>query len=157
ELRAGRLWLGAGRTVTVPRGLQGEVYRLLQDGIPLNLVTRLQLKVFGGARGELLAHVLPDGFQPTATSGELPLRFEPGGSLRVQVRSGEHTLTVVARAAPSANAIVVPQGEGAWAEEEVWSYRSDDRLRITALEGAPPIDPIQAGVPEDWRGMSAFR
>ena len=157
ELRAGRLWLGAVRTVTVPRALQVQVYRLLEDGIPLRLITRLQLKVSGDAREEVLAHALPGGFVPTATSGELPMRFEPDGRLRVQVRSGEHQLTVVARATPAADGIAVPQGEGAWADEEVWSYRSDDRLRITALEGAPPIDPIQAGVPEDWRGMSAFR
>ena len=39
----------------------------------------------------------------------------------------------------------------------MWSYGSNDRLRITALEGAPPIDPIQAGVPDAWRSMSAFR
>jgi hypothetical protein len=157
ELRDRHLWLGAVRTVTVPRALQVQVYRLLEDGIPLNLVTRLQLKVSGDAREEILARVLPEGFTPTSTSGELPMRFEPDGRLRVQVRSGEHQLTIFARATPTADAIVVPQGEGAWGEEEVWTYRSDDRLRITALEGAPPIDPIQAGVPEDWRGMSAFR
>ncbi|HEY7639367.1 MAG TPA: hypothetical protein VH814_06550 [Steroidobacteraceae bacterium] len=157
ELRAGRLWLGAVRTVTVPRALQVQVYRLLEDGIPLSLVTRLQLKVSGDAREEVLARVLPDGFVPTASSGELPMRFEPDGRLRVQVRSGEHLLTIAARATPAADPIAVPQGEGPWAEEEIWSYRSNDRLRITALEGAPPIDPIQAGVPEDWRGMSAFR
>ena len=45
ELREGRLWLGAVRTVTVPRALQVQVYRLLQDDIPLRLTTRLQLKV----------------------------------------------------------------------------------------------------------------
>jgi hypothetical protein len=157
ELRDGRLWLGAVRTVTVPRALQVQVYRLLEDGIPLNLTTRLHLKVSGDAREELLARVLPEGFVPTKTDGELPMRFEPDGRLRVQVRSGEHRLTIMARATPADEAIAVPQGEGAWAGEEVWSYRSDDRLRITALEGAPPIDPIQAGVPEDWRGMSAFR
>lgn len=157
ELRDRRLWLGAVRTVTVPRALQVQVYRLLEDGIPLSLTTRLQLKVSGDAREEVLARVLPEGFVPVAIAGALPMRFESDGRLRVQVRSGEHHLTIIARAAPSAEAIAVPQGEGAWAEEEVWSFRSDDRLRITALEGAPPIDPIQAGVPEDWRGMSAFR
>ena len=90
--------------------------------------------------------MLPDGFVPMATGGELPMRFEPDGRLRVQVRSGEHELTVRA-CHVAADAIAVPQGEGAWADEEVWSYGSNDRLRITALEGAPPIDPIQAGVP----------
>src|SRR5688572_780165 len=157
ELRAGRLWLGAVRTVTVPRALQVQVYRLLQDDIPLRLVTRLQLKVSGDAREEMLARVLPDGFVPMATGGNLPVRFEPDGRLRVQVRSGEHELTITARRAAAGDSITVPQGEGAWADEEVWTYRSSDRLRITALEGAPPIDPIQAGVPEDWRDMSAFR
>ena len=157
ELRAGRLWLGAVRTVTVPRALQVQVYRLLQDDIPLRLTTRLQLKVSGDAREEVLARVLPEGFVPMASTGELPLRFEPDGRLRVQVRSGEHELTIVARAASAADAIAVPQGEGVWADEEVWSYGSNDRLRITALEGAPAIDPIQAGVPDDWRSMSAFR
>ena len=52
ELREGRLWLGAVRTVTVPRALQVQVYRLLQDDIPLRLTTRLQLKVSGDAREE---------------------------------------------------------------------------------------------------------
>ena len=157
ELRGGRLWLGAVRTVTVPRALQVQVYRLLQDDIPLRLTTQLRLKVSGDAREEVLARVLPDGFVPMATTGELPMRFEPDGRLRVQVRSGEHELTIVARATSAADAIAVPQGEGAWADEEVWSYGSNDRLRITALEGAPAIDPIQAGVPDDWRSMSAFR
>jgi hypothetical protein len=69
ELRAGRLWLGAVRTVTVPRALQVQVYRLLQDDIPLQLTTRLQLKVSGDAREEVLARVLPDGFVPMATTG----------------------------------------------------------------------------------------
>lgn len=157
ELRSGRLWLGAVRAVTVPRALQVQVYRLLQDDIPLRLTTRLLLKVSGDAREELLARVLPEGFVPTATGSELPMRFEPDGRLRVQVRSGEHQLTIMARATPSASPIAVPEGEGAWADEEIWSYGSNDRLRITALEGAPPIDPVQAGVPEDWRGVSAFR
>ena len=141
ELRAGRLWLGAVRTVTVPRALQVQVYRLLEDGIPLRLITRLQLKVSGDAREEVLAHVLPDGFVPTATSGELPMRFEPDGRLRVQVRSGEHQLTIVARATPVADGIAVPQGEGAWADEEVWSYRSDDRLRIRRSIRSRPACP----------------
>ena len=157
ELRAGRLWLGAVRAVTVPRALQVQVYRLLQDDIPLQLTTRLQLKVSGDAREEVLARVLPDGFVPLATSGELPMRFEPDGQLRVQLRSGEHELTITARGTSAADTIAVPQGTGTWAGEEVWSYGSNDRLRITALEGAPPIDPIQAGVPDAWRSMSAFR
>jgi hypothetical protein len=157
ELRNDRLWLGAVRTVTVPRALQVQVYRLLEDGIPSQLVTQLQLKVSGDAREELLARVLPEGFVPMTASSALPLRFEQDGRLRVQVRSGEHVVTIIARAASAENSIKVPDGDGAWSEEEVWSYRSNDALRVTAVETATPIDPVQAGVPGDWRELPAFR
>ena len=56
-----------------------------------------------------------------------------------------------------ADRFVLPSGDGAWASDEIWSYRTDDRLRITALEGAQPIDPIQAGVPAIWRDAPTYR
>jgi hypothetical protein len=157
ELRDDRLWLGAVRTVAQPRALQVQVYRLLQDGSPMQLTTQLHLKVSGDAREELLARALPEGFAPLATSGELPFRFEPDGRLRIQVRSGEHIVTIQARAATVAERFVLPSGDGAWASEEIWSYRTDDRLRITAIEGAQPIDPMQAGVPLVWRDAPTYR
>ena len=52
DLRNDRLWLGAVRSVTQPRALQVQVYRLLQDGSPMRLVTQLHLKVSGDAREE---------------------------------------------------------------------------------------------------------
>jgi hypothetical protein len=157
ELRADRLWLGAVRTVTVPRTLQVQVYRLLEDDIPLRLTTRMRLKVSGDGREELLARPLPDGFVAMAASGDLPIRFEPDGTVRVQVRSGEHEVTIVARAAQPTDNITTPAGTGLWAEEEIWSYRSNDRLRITAVESAQSIDPVQAGVPPEWREQPTYR
>jgi hypothetical protein len=157
ELREDRLWLGAVRTVMVPRALQLQVYRLLEDGLPLQLTTQLHLKVSGDAREELLARALPSGFVAMATGGALPMRFEPDGRLRVQVRSGEHVLTIVARSAAATDSIATPGDEGLWAEEEIWSYRSNDRLRVTAIENVAPIDPAQAGVPAEWRDQPAFR
>lgn len=157
ELRGDRLWLGAVRTVSMPRALQVQVYRLLEDGIPLQLTTQLQLKVSGDAREELLAKALPEGFVPMSIDSALPARFEPDGKLRVQVRSGEHVVKLVARAVRPANSIVLAEFDGLWAEDEIWSYRSDDRLRVTAIESPPAIDPAQAGVPDIWRGLPAYR
>jgi hypothetical protein len=157
ELRGGHLWLGAVRTLEQPRALEVHVYRLLQDGSPVDLSTLLQLKVSGDAREELLARVLPEGFVPLAADGVLPFRFEPDGSLRVQVRSGEHSVMIRARAATGANRFTLPSGAGIWPDEEIWGYRSDDRLRITAIDGAQPIDPAQAGVPSGWRNAPTYR
>ena len=46
---------------------------------------------------------------------------------------------------------------GKWAREEIWSFASDDRLRVAAAEGADGIDPAQANVPPEWRQYPAFR
>ncbi|HEX2495132.1 MAG TPA: hypothetical protein VHK24_15270, partial [Steroidobacter sp.] len=157
DLRGDRLWLGAVRTAAQPRALLIQIYRLLQDGSPMELTTELHLKVSGDAREESLARALPDGFAPIATSGDLPFRFEPDGRLSVQVRSGEHVLTVRARTTTTADHFVLPSDQGTWADDEIWSYRSEDRLRITAVEGAQPIDPVQADVPARWRDAPAYR
>lgn len=157
DLRGDRLWLGAVRTVEQPRALDVQIYRLLEDGSPIQLSTRIQLKVAGDAREELLARIVPDGFVALATAGELPFRFEPDGRIRVQVRSGEHWIEIKARAAAGASGFALPTGEGAAAAEEIWGYRSDDRLRITAIEGAQVIDPVQAGVPAQWRDIPTYR
>ena len=34
------------------------------------------------------------------------------------------------------------------ADDEIWSYRSNDKLRVTAVEGLPPVDPSQVDVPK---------
>lgn len=156
-LRDGWLWLGAVRTVNQPRSLQLQVYRLLEDGSPIRLTTQLHLKVSGDAREEVLAKALPDGFVPLASDGPLPFRFEPDGRVRVQVRSGEYVLSIHARASAPSDRFTLPSGEGTWTNDEIWSYRTDDRLRISAIDGAAPIDPVQADVPAEWRNAPAYR
>lgn len=157
EIRDARLWLGAVQTLEQPRALDVQIYRLLQDGSPVRLTTELQLRVSGEAREELLARVLPDGVVPLTTSGGLPFRFEPDGRVRVQVRSGEHRITIVARAPTGTSRFALPSDAGVAASDEIWSYRADDRLRITAIEGAQTIDPVHAAVPMEWRDAPTYR
>jgi hypothetical protein len=64
---------------------------------------------------------------------------------------------LIARASSLPEELVFDPGEGDWAAEELWSYASDDALRVTVPEGANPIDPAQAGVPPEWEGLPAFR
>ncbi len=156
ERPGGRLALGRQGTAAEPRRLDVQVYRLVEDDIPLRLVTRLRLRAAGDAREEQLARVLPAGFIPVSLEGGLPARLEPDGQLRVQVRAGRFELVLNARQAQPSATLSLSKDPGP-ARDEVWSFAANDRLRVAAAEGVAGIDPAQANVPEDWRGYPAFR
>ena len=151
------VWLGKRHEAEVPEQLDLQIYRLLSDGIPTTLETRLNLQVAGGVREQVLAHVLPQGFQAMSLESELPARIDSDGQLRVQVRAGSWTITVAARAPDDLGSLKIPSLSGSAPKQEVWSYASNDRLRVAALEGAEAIDPGQANVPQEWRRYPSYR
>jgi hypothetical protein len=153
----GAVWLGKRREAEQPERMEVQVYRLLRDEVPARLTTLIRLQVSGDGREEVLARVLPEGFTPLSLESLLPARLEPDGRLRVQVRAGSWDVTLVARGTGVATALARPTGDGVWANEEVWSFSGEDRLRVVDTEGAEGIDPAQANAPEAWRGFPAFR
>jgi len=154
----GAVSLGKRRSAEQPAAMEVAVYRLLNDDIPAFLTTRLRLNVAGDAREVVLARVLPDGFTPVSLTGAVPARIERDGRLRVQVRAGSHEIVLVARANTVASTLSRPDpAGGTWPREEIWSFASNDTLRVAAAEGAEGIDPVQANVPADWQRFPAFR
>lgn len=131
------------------------VYRRLQDGLPAMLETQLQFNVTGSAREQLLGPVLPAGFVATALSGELPARLESDGRLRVQLRPGQWTLTLAARATVTPGKLAVTLPPPPWPRQEIWSYADDSSLRSTRVQGHA-TDAAQAGVPAPWRELPAY-
>lgn len=131
------------------------VYRRLADGLPATLETQLQFNVSGSAREQVLGPVLPAGFVATALSGELPARLENDGHLRVQLRPGQWTLTLLARSVAPLAKVGVSLPPAPWPRQEVWSYADDNALRSTRVEGHA-VDAAQAGVPGDWADLPAY-
>ena len=150
------IWLGRHRDAEVAKQMDVQVYRLLTDGIPLRLDTRIVLRITGDAREEVLPGVLPGSFEATALSGPLPARLGSDGSLRLQVRAGNWTVELAARAPEKLADISLAAARGSWPKQEVWSFRSNDRLRVAAIEGVEGIDPSQANVPQDWRTLPSY-
>jgi|HubBroStandDraft_1064217.scaffolds.fasta_scaffold00560_26 hypothetical protein len=151
------VWLGKHRDAEVAKEMDVQVYRLLTDGIPLKLDTRIALRVTGDPREEVLLGVLPGGFEAAALRSPLPARLGPDGSLRLQVRAGNWTVEMAARAPESLVKFSLAAAQGSWPRQEIWSYRSNDRLRVAVIEGAEGIDPSQASVPQDWRALPSYR
>jgi hypothetical protein len=155
--RAG-LFLGERQLETRVRdSVQTEVYRMVYDEVPTRLTTVIRVDVAGGIREELFGPALPEGFIPMAIQSALPARLEADGKLRVQVRPGRWEITLQARATQVLNEIELAAAETNLPATEVWSYQSNDRLRVTAAEGVPPVDPQQAQVPLQWQRLPAFR
>ena len=151
------VWLGKRREAEAAKQMDVQVYRLLTDGIPLKLDTRMVLRITGDPREEVLVGVLPSGFEAAALHSPLPARLGPDGSLRLQVRAGNWTVEIAARAAESLAKFSIAAAQGSWPKQEIWTYRSNDRLRVAVIEGAEGIDPSQANVPQDWRALPSYR
>jgi len=152
------VFLGERQRETQTRdALETQVYRLISDSVPTRLTTQLRITVSGSVREELLGPLLPDGFIPLAIGSQLPARLEPDGNLRLQVRPGSWVIDVSARGPQVLDAVTLSAAEQNLPASEIWSYQSNDRLRVTAAEGLPPVDPQQANVPGSWRQLPAFR
>ncbi|MDX1508174.1 MAG: hypothetical protein R3358_07825, partial [Woeseiaceae bacterium] len=158
EFNRNGVFLGERERETQARdSVQLQVYRMLWDNVPTRLVTTLQIDVSGSVREELFGPVLPEGFVPLAINSELPARLEADGQLRVQVRPGRWQVSLLARAPGVLDEVTLPAAETNLPDSEIWSYRANEELRITAAEGLPPVDPTRVGVPDNWQQLPAFR
>ena len=158
EISAEGVFLGERRSETQARdAVEVNVYRLVSDAVPTRLTTNLQVAVSGSVREVLFGPILPAGFVPLRLDGPLQAKLESDGNLRVQVRPGRWRITLAARAADVVNQITLPAPEQNLPAAEIWSYASNELLRVTAAEGLPPVDPTQVEVPNAWQELPAFR
>ncbi|MDH5455675.1 MAG: hypothetical protein OEY37_06350, partial [Gammaproteobacteria bacterium] len=158
ELNGNGVFLGEReRDTRAVDSVRSVVYRLVVDEVPTRLVTTLRIDVSGAVREELFGPILPDGFIPTGLQSQLPAKLESDGNLRLQVRPGRWVINLTARAPDVTNSIGSPEAGHNLPATEIWSYQSNDRLRVTAAEGLPPVDPAQVEVPANWQSFPAYR
>ena len=157
---SGRLWLSAREgdkdesDSTVSERI--EVYRLIEDGRPMRVTTRIELDVSGPPREVTLPSVLPDGFLPLGITSSLPARIDASGQLDVQARRGRWWVEVVARSLGEVEQLTVAAPGGSWPQQEVWAFRPDEGLRSVEISGGRSIAPRQTGLPAAWHGERTF-
>jgi hypothetical protein len=134
-----------------------QVYRLVADDVPTRLTTIFRIDVAGSVREVVLAPTLPDGFVPLAIDSALPARLESDGNLRLQVRPGRFEVRLLARGSGVLGEVLLRSPASNLPDAEIWSYRSNDRLRVTVPEGITPVDPEQVSAPGEWLELPAFR
>jgi hypothetical protein len=153
----GLVWLRAeGQSAGAAESLRIQAFRRIADGVPLWAETRLSLEVSGKAREIELVGALLAGSVPVAVAGDVPARLDATGRLRVQVRPGAFTVTVLARLPGQPQALEPPKVEDPWPPREVWVFAADETLRQVELGGLPPVDPSRTDLPPEWRQLPAF-
>ncbi len=160
QYSGGRIGLGLKQNKdaqSAPARIHMKVFRKIYDDVPLTAETRLVLDVSGPGREVVLGRALLPEHYPLGIASPLPARLEADGRLRLQVKPGHWEIVLSSRHPRHVLKIPLDDPQGPWAEEEIWSFQANTSLRHLELSGLPPIDPVQSGVPQNWRQLPAFK
>jgi len=137
--------------------LRLKVYRRIQDGVPMQVITRVDMDVSGKPREVMLQGILLPGAIPMAVESTLPARMEPDGLLRLQVQPGHWTLNLTSRFPGEITELSLPSHAAPWPDEELWTFEANPAVRLAEIEGVAAIDPRQTELPEAWQTLPAYR
>ena len=157
----GRLWLLDNVVKSVKSSQHDEVleinvYRRLIDDIPFTVITHLDLNISGDQREVVVGKVLIDSTIPTDLQSQLPVRLEPNGDLRMQVRPGHWSVDITARFVDAVNELRMPKISPPMPEQEIWVFDARSFLRVVEVGGVTPMDPRQTSLPNDWKSLPTY-
>ncbi|MGB5446253.1 MAG: hypothetical protein WBM99_12180, partial [Psychromonas sp.] len=137
--------------------LKIQVYRALEDGVPMRLTTLIKLFVSGKPREVTLGRVAIAGSQTVYLQSLLPARLEEDGMLRVQVKPGVHEITLNSRFSDNLKRISTDKVSAEWPQYEYISFIADVRIREVNISGVKSIDTSLVEVPEQWKSLPTYR
>lgn len=161
SIKQNMVWLkesdvGDIKPKSVENKLDLQVFRKVDDDIPLQLITFLELEVSGDQREVILPYALLAKFIPVSLNSSLPARIEPNGDLLVQVRPGRWHIELTARHPGKLDKIALTIANKNWPKSEIWSFNSQPSLRLVEVENLKAIDPSQTNVPGQWKQLPAY-
>ena len=161
-IKKGQVWLkesdiGRKKPKSIQNNLDLQVFRKINDDVPLQVTTRLILEVAGDQREIKLAHPLLDDSIPISLKSSLPARLEPDGRLLVQVRPGRWQIDLLSRHSQLTHQISLNVKDKNWPEAEIWSFQNQPYQRVVEIEQVTPIDPNQTNLPDAWKSLPAYR
>ena len=134
-----------------------QVYRVLEDGLPIWLRTELELSVSGKSREENLGCVIPTGWQVAVADGPIPVALDAGGRLRAQVRAGTWRIRIDAFRTEDTREIAYASENQPTVASELIALQSRPELRATEFANATAVDVNLTTFPERWRSLPVFR
>ena len=134
-------------------GLEVEIFRLVDDSLPMRVHTLLRLQISGRARRIELSKVLPTNSEPLAVESPLPLSFTPNDGVYIQGRPGSFDVYITSRLSGQVDQLgpqPAPYGR------EFWAFKANEDLRVVEVHGAPDVDPKTTDLPRAWQQYPAY-
>ncbi len=154
----GNLWLKRVRVEATDKdAVTAQVWRLLEDGIPLWLRTEIELSVSGKSREEELGHVVPEGWSLASVQAPVPVAVDDQGRLKAQVRAGKWVLHLDAFRTTDAGEIRFAQGARPITATELVGFRALPEFRMAELGGLQLVDVSQTTFPPKWRNLPVYQ
>jgi hypothetical protein len=160
HMEDGKLWL-KGRNELKTNELDqtsSQIFRKIQDTIPLLEDLHIILTVSGAPREITLGLMIKDGFLPLHITSPLPARMDQEGRLTVQARPGQWQIDMVIRdtGPKSPEKLDIGAIDGLWPESEVWVFEASPKFRQVTVENVPSIDPSRTALPANWLNLPAY-
>ncbi len=143
------------------------LYRLISEGVPGLVSTRITLDVAGKARELSIGRALLPNLIAQELQTPLTAKLSPDGSLLVQAKPGHWEITLVARHPGQLDQLSLPPSVATdnanpanpaqlLAGEEIWAYQAAPTIRQVNIEGVASVDSSQTTLPAEWRSLPAY-
>ncbi len=133
-----------------------EIYRKIDDSIPLQMTTFLRLNVSGKAREISLKNINLKDFIPVSMNSPLSAQLKNEGVLSVQVKPGEWIIQLQSRLVDPVFQLSLTIPESSAIKHEIWSYEARQGLRLAEIENVATVDPSQFNMPPAWKKYPAY-
>ncbi|TWT83548.1 hypothetical protein CA13_50140 [Planctomycetes bacterium CA13] len=154
----GHVWLKRTQTEVTGKDLLGvQVYRLIEDGIPVWLRTEIELTVSGKSREESLGYGLPAGWQLSSVESQIPVAVDDRGQIKAQVRAGKWSITLHAFQTNDPKQIQYETETPPIVATELVGFKSNTGFRAAQIEDIPMVDVTQTTFPTRWRGVPVYQ
>ncbi len=156
----GRLWLKNDQKGQDEKKRENrcdvEVHRLIEDNIPLQIVTSLDLYISGKHRKLNIGTIGIKDFIPVKLVSRLPIKIDRDGSVLIQARPGKWNIRIVLRHKGPVKTLLKTMLGNFKTKTEIWSFKPYNYLRIVDIKGPAQIDPQQTTMPEQWKSFPAY-
>jgi hypothetical protein len=137
--------------------LKVQVFRAIEDNVPIRLTTIIKLFVSGKAREVNIGQVISADSESIYLRSLLPARLEENGILRVQVKPGIYEITLGSRFKTSIETFSTHKVSPDWPEDEYISFIANSNIREVKLSGVDSIDTSLFDIPNQWKSYPTYR
>ncbi|MBM9512694.1 hypothetical protein [Desulfogranum marinum] len=159
DINNNTLWLSGRSSSQKIKGedtVQTQVYRHINDTIPMVITSQIEVQVSGTPREILIDWQLPENQIPISLHCSLPVKIGTDNRIHMQARPGNYTIVYKSRLPGQVDSLLFSLAQ-AGPESEYWSFEAHNQLRMVKINSqAVVVDPTQTTLPQAWHKFPSY-